>query len=145
MALPAVRPRAGRRLPLGELQGRSGWAACFENISELAARPPPHLQGYGSGGGGDGLPSPHDLRSTLQPRGSSSSLVLYTNATVWVGDAAGTQVEAFLVDAATGRFAFVGDRTGALAAAAQAQQQQQPAEVDLQGAHVIPGEFKGAL
>ena len=75
--------------------------------------------------------------------------MLYTNATVWVGDAAGTQAEAFLVDATTGRLAFVGDRTGALAAAAaqmqQQQQQQQPAEVDLQGAHVIPGEFTGAL
>lgn len=38
------------------------------------------------------------------------------------------------MDGATGRFVFVGDRRGALAAAAA-----QPAEVDLQGAHVVPG------
>ena len=120
------------------------WGAGHPLISpgagEIATRPPrcPHLQGYGSGGAG--LPSPHDLR-TSQPGGSSSnpsSLVLYSNATVWTGHADAPHAEAFLVDADTGRFAFVGDRQGALAAAA-GWAQAPPREVDLQGAHVIPG------
>lgn len=135
VALPAVRERRRRRLPPGEPPGLCFCCTPTQNIIEVATRPPPRcLQGYGSGGSG-GLPPPHNLRSTSQPSSSSSSsLVLYTNATVWTGDAAGAHAEAFLVDGATGRFVFVGDRRGALTAAAA-----QPAEVDLQGAHVIPG------
>lgn len=106
----------------------------------INTRPPrPLLQGYGSGGGG-GLPSPHDLRTSPTGGGSGTpgSLVLYSNATVWTGDAAAPHADAFLVDPATGRFAFVGDRRGALSAAA-GRAQAPPKEVDLQGTHVIPG------
>lgn len=97
--------------------------------------PAPCLQGFG--GAADGAASPHRPASSSQP-----ALVLYTNATVWTGDAAVPHAQAFLVDAATGRFSYVGERAGALAAAAAAASSAAPPhlqEVDLGGAHVIPG------
>ncbi|EFN53779.1 hypothetical protein CHLNCDRAFT_136426 [Chlorella variabilis] len=77
------------------------------------------------------LPSPHgDRLPGLGPTGSPPTLVLYANARVWTGEAAAPHAQAFAVDSATGRFAYVGSRDGAPAAAQ---------EVDLRGAHVIPG------
>jgi predicted amidohydrolase YtcJ len=73
--------------------------------------------------------------SVLNSRGSSSHsepsrLVLYSNARVWTGDPATPHADAFAVDPATGRFAYVGGAAGAPPAARA---------VDLGGQHVIPG------
>jgi hypothetical protein len=79
------------------------------------------------------LPSPHG-----DPFGNeddvehsqATSLHLYTNAAIWAGDSMAQRPQAFVVDASTGRIAFV----GALASAPSAGR-----VIDLHGAHVVPG------
>ena len=109
-------------------------AAAAAAAHSCAPSAPASLPGCLQGFGGDSrLPSPYngDPHHTLRAPGSSSRLVLYRNTRVWTGEpGARSPAEAFAVDAATGRFAYVGTARGAPAA--------QRTE-DLGGAHVVPG------
>lgn len=87
-------------------------------------------QGYGDG---DGLPNPHAFGSKEGPKRSTAPVTIYSNCTVYVGDAAAPPAEAFAVQG--GRFVAVGS-AAAVAAAAEGLP---VTAVDLGGAYVTPG------
>ena len=108
---------------------------CALQAPNQASHCPPALQGFEAADGH----SPHTSRLSSFSSSSKAAplLIAYVNASVWTGDPAAPHAEAFVVDAASGRFTYVGASDGALAAAAAAAGGQ-PA-VDLEGAHIIPG------
>lgn len=119
--------RSGAVCPLVRDCGPVCMSRCNASQAHLCTTP----QGFGAADG----PSPHRPQAD-GPDSSSSGvigpprLVLYTNARVWTGNLAAPHADAFAVDPATGRFAYVGAASGAPPAART---------VDLGGQHVIPG------